>query len=119
VGATVEPGELAIQDDPGGASVWYRWTAPTTPAGGGMVRFDTCTAYPGVNGHIEAFVGNSVSSLHYWGPGPGSCPPGQAGAYVVVDWAPGQTIYLKFDGINNRDGLGPSEGPFTLEWATQ
>jgi hypothetical protein len=44
-----------IQDNRGGASVWFRWTAPGT----GTYQFDTCTAFPAVVGLIEAFTGNT------------------------------------------------------------
>jgi VCBS repeat-containing protein len=37
VGATKEPGEPNHPDDPGGASVWYAWTAPSS----GTVTIDT------------------------------------------------------------------------------
>jgi len=62
VGATVEAGEPTIQNVRGGASVWYRWTAPSN----GTVRFDTCTAIPAMDPNIEAFIGSSVSGLNPW-----------------------------------------------------
>jgi hypothetical protein len=116
VGATLEPGEPTIQDDGGGASVWYVYTATFN----GSVQFDTCSAYPGVNAEIEGFIGSTVGNLSPWGPGPdnsGGCPAGQAGSVVVVPVSTNLTFYIKLDGINNRDGNGPSEGPFTLEWS--
>ncbi|MCW2931881.1 MAG: fibronectin type protein [Actinomycetia bacterium] len=115
IGATVENGELTIQDNAGGASVWYTWTAPAD----GTVTFDTCSATPGVDGHIEAFLGSSVGSLTYFGPGPGQdlCPAGEAGSTISFTVSAGVTIDVKFDGINY--GNGPSEGPFTLEWSLQ
>jgi hypothetical protein len=119
VGATVEPGEPTIQDQRGGASVWYRWTAP---ASGGTVRFDTCTAYPAMDPNIEAFIGNRVSNLTPWGPGPGrDCPANQFGSEVTFTVSAGQAISIKLDGINFPDNshIPPSEGPFTLEWAMQ
>jgi hypothetical protein len=117
VGATVEPGEPTIQDNAGGASVWFRWTAPTS----GAVRFDTCTAYPGMDPNIEAFIGNSVSNLTPWGPGPGrDCPPSQLGSEVTFTVSANQTIYVKLDGVNfGSNANPPSQGPFTLEWAMQ
>jgi hypothetical protein len=115
IGATLESGEPTIQDNQGGASIWYDYT----PAATGTVRFDTCSANPGVDGEIEAFIGDSVTSLSGWGPGPASnlCPAGEAGSTIVIDVDAGQPIHLKFDGLNYGNGV--NEGPFTLEWATQ
>jgi Fibronectin type III domain len=117
VGATVEPGEPTIQDQAGGASVWYRWTAPTS----GTVRFDTCTAFPAMDPNIEAFIGNSVTSLIPLGPGPGrDCPPNQFGSEVTFVVNANQAIYIKLDGVNFFSNANPpSEGPFSLEWGMQ
>ncbi|MCW2931106.1 MAG: fibronectin type protein [Actinomycetia bacterium] len=114
-GATLEPGELGIQDNIGGASVWYAWT----PSASGTVTFDTCSANPGVDGHIEAFIGSTVSTLQPFGPGPSQdlCPAGEAGSYISFTVPAGVAIHIKFDGISY--GNGPSEGPFTLEWSMQ
>ncbi len=119
VGATLESGEPNIGDNPGGASVWYEWTAPAS----GAVEFDTCSATPAVNAELGYFLGSSVSTLTQYDfytsvPGqPTGCPSGQAGAFSIVGVTVGQTYYVKVDGINNRDGNGASEGPFTLEWS--
>ena len=119
VGATLEPGEPTIQDNAGGASVWYKWVVPAT----GTYQFDTCTANPAVVGLIGAFTGNSVSTLTEFGPGPSqfSCPAGEAGSTLTISPIAGQTIYIKFDGINENGSNAnpPYEGPFTLEWSQQ
>jgi hypothetical protein len=120
VGATVEPGEQNIQDNRGGASVWYKWTAPVT----GSYRFDTCTANPGVVGLIGTFAGSTVSSASEFGPGPGQdlCPAGEAGSTVITEtMSAGLALYVKFDGENElgENQNPPWEGPFTLEWALQ
>jgi hypothetical protein len=113
IGATVEPGEPNIQDSQGGASVWYRWTAPAD----GTVTFDTCDAHPGVDGHIEAFLGNNLASISPFGVGPSQnlCPAGEAGSNITFTVSAGITLDIKFDGFNY--GNGPEEGPFTLEWS--
>jgi Fibronectin type III domain/NHL repeat len=120
VGATVEPGEQTIQDNRGGASVWYKWTVPVT----GSYRFDTCTANPGVVGLIGLFTGNSVSTATEFPPGPGSdlCPAGEAGSTIITGtMSAGLTLYIKFDGLNENGSNAnpPYEGPFTLEWFQQ
>jgi hypothetical protein len=120
VGATVEPGEQTIQDNRGGASIWYKWTVPVT----GSYRFDTCTANPGVVGLIGLFTGNSVSTATEFPPGPGSdlCPAGEAGSTIITGtMSAGLTLYIKFDGLNENGSNAnpPYEGPFTLEWFQQ
>jgi hypothetical protein len=116
VGATVEPGEPTIQDNRGGASVWYKWVVPAT----GTYQFDTCTATPAVIGIIGAFTGNSVGALTELVDGPSefSCPAGEAGATITISPIQGQTIYIKFDGLNEggSNANPPYEGPYTLEW---
>jgi hypothetical protein len=66
IGATKEPGEQNIQDNQGGASVWYKWTVPVT----GAYRFDTCSANPGVYGEIGLFMGSTVSTAPEFEAGP-------------------------------------------------
>ena len=116
VGATVETNEPNIQDNRGGASVWYKWVVPAT----GTYQFDTCTANPDVAAIIGAFTGNSVGNLtEYPGPGPSldSCPGGEAGAIQIINPIAGQTIYIKFDGLNPDSNANPPYvGAFTLEW---
>jgi hypothetical protein len=75
-----------------------------------------------VAGQIEAFIGNSVTNLTPFGPGPGSdlCPPGQAGSTIILNVPAGITIHIKFDGANPGSNANPPyEGPFSLEWAMQ
>ena len=120
VGATLEPGEQTIQDNRGGASVWYQWTVPVT----GSYQFDTCSANPGVVGLIGLFTGNSVSSATEFPPGPSQdlCPAGEAGATIITGtMSAGLTLYIKFDGVNENGSNAnpPYEGPFTLEWSQQ
>lgn len=116
-GATVEAGETTIQDVRGGASVWYKWTAPAD----GAYQFDTCSANPGVAGLIGLFLGNSASAPEFGsGPSRDLCPAGQAGSTIITSTiSAGITLFIKFDGLNeNGSGANPPyEGPFTLEWS--
>lgn len=120
VGATVEPNEPTIQDNRGGASVWYEWVVPAT----GTYQFDTCTANPDVVGIIGAFTGNSVGNLTELQDGPSefSCAnnvdgSGETGATITISPIAGQTIYIKFDGLNPDSNANPPYvGAFTLEW---
>lgn len=51
--SSAEPGEPVS----GGASIWYRWTAPAS----GTVKFETCRS--GWNTYLNVFVGTSVAGL--------------------------------------------------------
>jgi Big-like domain-containing protein/cellulase (glycosyl hydrolase family 5) len=57
VGATKEPGEPNHAGNPGGRSIWFRWTAPTT----GRVVFST--AHSSFDTTLGVYRGSSVSAL--------------------------------------------------------
>lgn len=57
VGASKEPGERNHADNPGGASVWFRWTAPAN----GSLVVDALTS--GFDTLLEAYSGSSISTL--------------------------------------------------------
>jgi hypothetical protein len=82
------------------------WTVPAT----GTYQFDTCSANPGVAGLIGTFTGSSVSTATETGPGPSPdlCPAGEAGSALITNTlGTGETIYLKFDGINENGSSAP------------
>ncbi len=54
--ASKEEGEPEHAGDPGGASVWYSWTAPGT----GSASISTCAGKPLL---VEAYTGSSVGAL--------------------------------------------------------
>jgi hypothetical protein len=81
-----------------------------------------------VVGNIGLFVGKCVSTADEIAPGPSSdlCPnnpdgSGEAGSTIIATLSGGETIYIKFDGVNENgsDANPPYEGPFTLEWSEQ
>jgi hypothetical protein len=58
VGATLQPGEAtSVAGSPGGASVWYSWTAPID----GVVVIDTTTS--GFDTLLGVYTGTSVDTL--------------------------------------------------------
>jgi Fibronectin type III domain/PASTA domain/Divergent InlB B-repeat domain len=58
VGATLEAGEpTTVAGEPGGASVWYRWTSPTS----GSARIDTTTS--NFDTLLGVYTGNAVDAL--------------------------------------------------------
>ena len=97
-GATKEPGEPDHSGNRGGASIWYRWTAPAS----GMVVFDTRGSVPDTL--LAAYTGPSVSSLTE------VARDDQAGggndARLVFDVTAGATYSLALDGFY---------GPYLLE----
>jgi len=106
VGATKEPNEPLHTGDDGGASVWYRWTAPST----GRVRFDTCTS-AAVFTKVAVYTGSGVGNLAEVTPRRSLCAPGMK---VSVAVTAGTTYRIAVDGMN----LGSADqGPFTLTWS--
>src|SRR5688572_8923115 len=61
IDATVEPGEPG-HGGPGGASVWYRWTAPTT----GIGIFDVCGPETDFDTILAVYTGTTVDKLDAW-----------------------------------------------------
>jgi hypothetical protein len=79
-GATKEAGEPYHAADPGGASVWYRWTAPTS----GTAEFSTscCPVWPPV---IGLYQGDNMYSLSMVGSGERfTAPVSQGQTYVIA-----------------------------------
>jgi hypothetical protein len=58
VDATKETGEPDHADNPGGHSIWYRWTAPRA----GLATFDTCTGTD-FDTLLAVYTGASVGTL--------------------------------------------------------
>jgi len=85
-GATKEPGEPAHRGNPGGASVWFEWTAPRS--GGTTVR--ACYENEGL---VAVYTGSSVGAL---------TPVPQIGAYDTCDYSffatAGVTYRIAVDG---------------------
>ncbi len=100
--ATKELGEPEHAGNPGGASVWYRWTAPES----GSVEVDTCGAESDTL--LAVYLGTELPSLS---PvvsndnGPGECAPGSAVSFEAV----ASTAYKIA-----VDGAGGAEGWFNI-----
>ena len=102
--ATEEIGEPE-HGGPGGYSVWYRWTAPSS----GLATFDVCTAY--FDTLLAVYTGDNVGVLTRVAQNDDDCNYGasrlsfQATAGVVY------SIVL--------DGYDGEQGEFTLQWSRQ
>ena len=73
VDATKEAGEPNHAGDAGGASVWYRWTAPSS----GAATVDTCDS--SFDTLLGVYTGDSVSSLTPVGSSDDGCVSGMGG----------------------------------------
>lgn len=102
--ATGEIGEPE-HGGPGGYSVWYRWTAPSS----GPATFDVCTAY--FDTLLAVYTGDNVGVLTRVAQNDDDCNYGasrvsfQATAGVVYNIA--------------LDGYYGEQGEFTLQWSRQ
>jgi|GEM_PF-2268051 len=104
VGATKEAGEPNHADNAGGASVWYRWTAPTS----GPFIFNTLGS--NFNTLLAVYTGVSVGAL---------TPVGSAvGAQLLSFRATaGVTYSIAVDGYRGDGGLTDT-GVISLNWTT-
>lgn len=100
VTATRESGEPVIDNNPGGGSVWYSWTAPAT----GVVAFDA--NLDSFDSILAAYTGNNLNTLTQVASDQG---PGQR--YLNFRAVQGTTYYLAIDGFNG------GAGNIHLRWA--
>ena len=109
VHATREPGEPDHAGRLGGASVWYRWTAPNN----GVYAFNT-------NGSsfdtlLAVYTGPSVAQLTEVVSNDDASGLGTASS--VAFQATAGTVYsIAVDGLNPGDGSGPAEGLVVLNF---
>ena len=100
--ATKEPGEPNHAGNPGGASVWYSWTAPYT----GRATFDTC--YSEFDTLLAVYTGDQVSNLQ-----PVAADDNGCGAQS-------QLSFMAAAGVTYRiavDGAAGATGYFELDWS--
>ena len=100
--ATKEPGEPNHAGNPGGASVWYSWTAPYT----GRATFDTC--YSEFDTLLAVYTGDQVSNLQ-----PVAADDNGCGARSQLSFmaAAGVTYRIAVDGASGATGY------FELDWS--
>lgn len=110
-GATKEPGEPAHADNVGGASLWFRWTAPVS----GLVSFDTEGA--DIDTVLAVYSGDTIATL-------GSAVAsnddinGDAEIYTsrfTLNAVAGRTYSIAVDGYG-EPGLPAEEGFILLTW---
>lgn len=103
LGATHESGEPAHAGNPGGASIWYRWTAPAD----GTLTLSA--AGSGFNTLLGVYTGSALDGLTAMA---ASAEEETGVSSVTLDVHEGTTYRIAVDGSN--DGRGPTEGPVHL-----
>lgn len=97
-GATKESGEPAHGGDPGGASVWYSWTAPFS----GSADIYICCSFS--NQEFGLYSGDAVNTL----------TPVPENGFSSFEVTAGQTYRLAVDGRHDFGEEGPWMGSFSL-----
>jgi Calcineurin-like phosphoesterase len=108
LGATRQPGEPDHAGNAGGASVWYRWTAP----GDGQWRFYTEGSL--INTLMAVYTGDSVDSLTLVGSSD-DVSAGDRSSSVTIVARKGTTYSIAVDGYRGPTGPAAS-GAFTFQW---
>lgn len=111
-GATKQPGEPNHAGDPGGASVWFEWTAPET----GSVQMSACEAE--FSPLLAVYVGDTLAQLT-----PIASAVGSPGAQCPTDpLATGQVGFDIHEGVTYDiavDGVGGASGRYDFDlWAS-
>jgi hypothetical protein len=104
VGATKETGEPSHAGDPGGASVWYDWVAPST----GRLSVDTSGS--GFATVLAAYMGTSVDTLTQVA----------VGGVASADATRSPVVFNVRAGVAYRiavDGSGGASGAVKLDWS--
>lgn len=102
--ATSEPGEPE-HGGPGGSSVWYRWTAPSS----GPATFDLCSAE--FDTLLGVYTGDGLQGLTSVAANDDDC--GFGGSRVSFQATAGQAYRIAVDGSYGE------QGEFTLQWSRQ
>jgi len=105
-GATKETGEPSHAGDPGGASVWYSWTAP----GSGVARIGACCSAWQLFG---VYTGSSVDGLTQHEP---TFDPPLGNSFSVKV---GTTYRIAIDGKFDAGAVAAEMGGFTLNVSMQ
>lgn len=107
VGATKEAGEPDHAGDPGGASVWFAWTAPAD----GVLAVDTC-ADDDFDTLLAVYAGATLGTLDLVGGSDDAC--GDFQSAVEVEVVSGVTYRIAIDGFQGVIGVGT--GTYELNW---
>lgn len=106
-GASKEPGEPDHAGDPGGASVWFSWTASKSED----VLLQVCTY--GWTGLTEVYRGSSLDALE--GVASSSSQPGSGCREVRFRATSATTYRIALDGYSDGGASPVQEGEYSLE----
>ena len=106
VGATKEPAEPDHAHDPGGASVWYAWTAPAS----GTLTVDTCADATDFDTLLAVYTGADVGHLTAVASND-DAPACELGSRVGLTVSGGTTYRIAVDGFEGE------WGDFVLAWS--
>lgn len=112
IGATKEDNEPNHAGNPGGASIWFRWTAPSS----GQFRFTTCGS--NFDTLLAVYTGGSVGSLTSVASNNNStfiCGSGSRQSAVTFTATAGTTYRIAVDGM--VIGGTPVMGSVSLSWS--
>jgi hypothetical protein len=112
VGASKETGEPNHAGDPGGASVWYGWTAPST----GQALLDTCDS--DFDTLLGVYTGSAVGGLTHVVSNDQSAGPfcdGTDQSEVTFPTTSGTTYRIAVDGWSDGGASYPSMGAVVLQ----
>ncbi len=109
VGASKEAGEPAHAGNAGGASIWWRWTAPKS----GQTTIDTCLS--NFDTLLGVYTGPNVAALTSVASNDNNpeCPGAHTGSKVSFAAGAGATYWIGVDGANA--GSGPQVGHVQLK----
>jgi hypothetical protein len=102
--ATKESGEPNHGGDPGGASAWYRWTAPSS----GPVRLNTCGSFFGFDTLLGVYTGAGVNALSTVSGNNDACAFGLSRLIFMAN--AGTTYYFAIDGSSQNGTQAADEG---------
>jgi hypothetical protein len=102
--ATKESGEPNHAGDPGGASVWYRWTAPSS----GPVRLNACDSFFAYDTLIGVYTGSGVNALSTVSSNNDACAFGLSRLVFIA--TAGTTYRIAVDGFSHAGTQAPEEG---------
>jgi hypothetical protein len=110
VEATKEPGEPQHSNNPGGSSVWFRWTAPMSR----VMAFTTNRSSTNLDTIIGIYTGTSVNALTNVGGDNDISTPTNLKTFLRQEVTQGTTYYIAVDG--SKYGTAPNaQGVFTLD----